>query len=177
MEAQGRFDEAEALLDETLAELRRDGADGAQYAASLHEKARIRWLRGDLVRAESLLREVLRVEERALGRTHPEPLSTLCDLGGTLIDLGKPHEAEPLLRRAMHMAEQRGDRVAVAGNLAQLARAQTAQGFAHARDTARRALHLITTADGEFAPALHREVEAIAAGEAPRTPTRSRPSR
>ncbi|XXT14699.1 tetratricopeptide repeat protein [Sorangium sp. So ce429] len=178
IEAQGRFDEAEALLDEILAELRRDGAaHGAQYAASLYEKAHIRHLRGHHVGAEELLREVLRVQERALGRAHPVPVTTLSELGGKLIDLGKPHEAEPLLRRAMHLAEQNGDRAILAAALAQLARAQAARGFAHARDTARRALHLISTADDEFAPALHRELEAIAAGTVPRTPARSRPSR
>ncbi|WP_437905442.1 tetratricopeptide repeat protein [Sorangium sp. So ce327] len=178
LEAQGRFDEAEALLDEALAELRRDGAAyGAQYAASLYEKARLHRLRGDLVSSEELLREVLRVEERALGRAHPALLSTLSELGGTLIDLGKPHEAEPLLRRATHLAEQRGDRLGLAAELAQLSRAQAARGFAHARDTARRALQVTSTADGELAPVLVREVEAIAAGAMPRTPARSRPSR
>ncbi|WP_437283966.1 tetratricopeptide repeat protein [Sorangium sp. So ce406] len=178
IEAQGRFAEAEALLDETLAELRRDGAaHGAQYAASLYEKARIRRLLGDLVTAESLLREVLRVEERAFGRTHPALLSTLSELGGALIELGKPREAEPLLRRAMHLAEQRGDRAALSAELAQLARAQAARGFAHARDTARRALDVLSTADAELAPALLREVELIASGALPHTPSRSRPSR
>ncbi|KYF75421.1 hypothetical protein BE11_50985 [Sorangium cellulosum] len=178
IEAQGRFGEAEALLDETLAELRRDGAaHGARYAASLYEKARIRRLRGDLVAAEELLREVLRVEERALGRAHPALLLTLSELGATLIDAGKPHEAEPLLRRAMHLAEQRGDQAALAAELAQLARAQAARGFAHARDTARRALHVLSTADRELAPALLRELETIAAGALPYALARSRPNR
>ncbi|WP_437547155.1 tetratricopeptide repeat protein [Sorangium sp. So ce367] len=178
IQAQGRFVEAEALLDKTLAELRRHGAVyGAQYAASLYEMARIRRLRGDLVAAEELLRQVLRVEERALGRAHPALLSTLSELGGTRIELGKPHEAEPLLRRAIRLAEQRGDVAALAAELAQLARAQAAQGFAHARDTARRALHVVSTADRELAPALLRELEAIAAGTLPHTQARSRPSR
>ncbi|MGK3993027.1 tetratricopeptide repeat protein [Sorangium sp. So ce1024] len=176
IEAQGRFAEAEALLDETLAELRRDGAvHGAQFATSLLEKARIRRLRGDLATAEELLRQVLRVEERAFGRAHPALLSTLLELGGTLIELGKPQEAEPLLRRATHLAEQRGDRAALAAVLAQLARAQAARGFAHARDTARRSLQVVSTADRELAPALLREVELIAAGA--QAPARSRPSR
>lgn len=176
IEAQGRFAEAEALLDETLAELRRDGAaHGAQYAASLYEKARIRRLRGDVVTAEELLRQVLRVEERAFGRAHPALLSTLSELGGTLIERGKPQDAEPLLRRAIHLAEQRGDRAALAAELAQLARAQAARGFAHARDTARRALQVVSTADRELAPALLHELETIAAGA--QAPARSRPSR
>ncbi|AUX21524.1 uncharacterized protein SOCEGT47_020100 [Sorangium cellulosum] len=170
IEAQGRFDEAEALLDEVLAERRRDrAADGALYAASLYEKARIRRLRGELGTAEELLREVLRVEERALGRAHPVLLSTLSELGGALIDLGKSREAEPLLRRAAQLAEQKADRSALAASLAQLARAQATRGFVHARDTARRALQVLSTADAELAPALLREVEAIAAGAMRRT--------
>ncbi|WP_437729822.1 tetratricopeptide repeat protein [Sorangium sp. So ce1335] len=175
--AQGRFDEAEALLDEALSELRRDGAtDGERYAASLFEKARICRLRGELARSEELLREVLRVEKNAFGSEHPTLLLTLSALGRTLVDLQKPRDAEPLLRRAAHLAEQMGDQTALAEELGALARAQAAQGFAHARDTARRALRAWEAAGGEPTPALRNELATIAAGALSPSGTSSRRS-
>lgn len=173
--AQGKFDEAEALLDDALSELRRRGVTrGELYTSSLYEKARIRRSRGDLVDALELLREVLRCEEAAFGREHPTLLFTLSELGGTMLDLKRPRDAEPLLRRAVRLAEQTGDRVQLAGDLAQLALAQAAQRFAHAGDTARRALEAFEAAEHEPSPALLRELEAIAA---PRSPSPSRRGR
>lgn len=175
--AQGRLDEADAMLDMGMEELRQLGAaQMPDYAASLYEKAHIRRLRGDLAVAAELLREVLGLEERTLGREHPTLLPTLAELGGALIDLGKAREAEPLLRRAVRVAEQAVDPLGLAGALGELSRAQAAQGFQHARDMAHRALAAWAEAKSEPPPALRRELEAIAAGAAPRPsgPLRSR---
>lgn len=176
--AQGRLDEAEVLLDETLTELQREGiAQGAQYATSLYEKARIRRLRGDLPKAVALFHEVLRLEERVFGREHPTLLLTLRELGTALAALGRSHEAEPLFRRAVRLAEQTGSRLLLAEQFRNLAIAQAAQGFAHARDTARRALQTWNEAGEELPPAFRRQLEAIAAGSAPRSPAPPRRKR
>jgi tetratricopeptide (TPR) repeat protein len=163
--AQGRFPEAEELIDKVLPEMQDDlAARGADYAIALYEKARVRRLQGDVAAATELLQKVLRLQERAYDREHPTLLLTLAELGAALIEMRKPREAEPLLRRAVRLAEKVRDRPALTEALGDLARAQAAQGFAHARDPARRALYMWDAAEVEPPPALRRELEAIAAG-------------
>ena len=174
---QGRLDEAEALLATCLTDLRRNGlVDSRTYAAVLHDEASIHLLRGDLPRAAVLLREVLRRAESSLGRENPILLETLGELSETLIRLDKPAEAEPLLRRAIRLSEQRGDLPARARALAMLAGAQAAQGFPQARDTARQSLEAWKATGSEVPPAQLRDLEAIVAGAlSPRTaPSRRR---
>jgi tetratricopeptide (TPR) repeat protein len=174
--AQGRLDEAEELLDACMGELRQRGAvELPAFATSLYEKGHIRRLRGDFAGAADLLQEVLRIEERTLGREHPTLIPTLAELGGTLTDFGQPREAEPLLRRALRLAEEAGDIPGLAAALGELARAQAAQGFHHARDTARRALGTLVNTESPLSPALRGELEVIAAGATrPSTPSRRR---
>jgi tetratricopeptide (TPR) repeat protein len=172
--AQGRLDEAEALLEESMVELRRlDAADGSEYATMLSEKARVRRQRSDLSGARELLSEALALEERTHGREHPALIPTLMQLAWTRIDLGEPREAEPLLRRAVRLAERTGDRPNLATALGLLARAQAAQGFQHARDAARRALAIWGETQGGAPPALRRELDALAAGASPHPSTPS----
>ncbi len=171
LEAQGRLDEAEALLDVSLAVLReQEISTTPQYATSLYEKARLRRMRGDVVVAADLLREVLRLEERAFGRDHPTLIPTLSELAGALIDLGQPKDAEPLLRRAVRLGEKTRDGVGLATALGDLALVQAAQGFPQARDTARRALDSWSVTGENLRQEMRRELEAIARGAStPRT--------
>lgn len=167
--AQGRIDEAEALLDLRLKELTDGGSSvGRQYAMSLYEKARIQRQRGNLTVAAEFFRKVLTIEEHSLGREHPTLVPILAELGETLIELGQPREAEPLLRRAVRSAEKTHDPVTLAVGLGDLARAQAAQNFSHARDTAHRALAAWDVTGRIPSPALHRELKDIAAGPPPR---------
>lgn len=175
--AQGRLDEAEALLDPTLLRMHQEGAtDSPYYAMALYEKSCIRRMKGDLLGAETSMRKVLWLEEKTRGREHPTIISTLMELSETLILLDKPAEAEPLLRRAVRLSEQAGDGWARARALAMLAGAHAAQGFPHARSTARQSLDAWKATGSEVPPAHLRSLEAIVAGAlSPRTaPSRRR---
>ncbi len=163
--SQGRLDEAEALLDPSLMRMQRDGTtDSPYYAMALYEKSRIRRMKGDLLGAETSMREVLRLEEKTHGRENQTIISTLMELSETLVRLDKPGEAEPLLRRAVRLSEQAGDTWARARALAMLAGAQAAQGFPQARNTARQSLEAWAATGSEVPPAHLRDLEAIAAG-------------
>ena len=163
--SQGRFDEAEALLDPSLMRIKNDSAtDSPYYALALYEKARIRRLSGDLLGAEASMREVLRLEEKTHGRDAPTLISTLMELSDTLVRLNKPGEAEPLLRRAVRLSEQARDVPSRALALSMLAGTQAAQGFQHARNTARQSLEAWKATGHEVPPAHLRDLEAIIAG-------------
>lgn len=163
--AQGRIDESEALLDTCLTDLYSNGhEDSRTYVAVLHDKARTRALKSDLPGAEVLLRQVLPREEAFYGRDNRKLLITLSELSETLIRLHKPKEAEPFLRRAVRLSKQVSDPSARASALALLAAAQAAQGFQHARSTARQSLEAWTATGIEVPPVRLRELEAIAAG-------------
>lgn len=88
------------------------------------------------------------------------------ELSETLIQLDNAGGAEPVLCRALHLAEQVGDVKARARALTMLAGAQAAQGFQHARDTARKSLDAWKATGDEIPPARLRDLEAIIAGVA-----------
>ena len=55
--------------------------------------------------AQSLLRDALAIQERALGREHPDTATTLNNLGNLLIALDDQAGARPLLERALAVRE------------------------------------------------------------------------
>ncbi len=57
--------------------------------------------RGQLDRAEALLRSSLDLRRRALGSEHPETAQSMAALGERLINSGKSAESDPLLREAL----------------------------------------------------------------------------
>ena len=133
-------------------------------AAVLHNKALIHFQRGNLGRAELLLRDVVGRDEILYGREAPRLVQPLSELSETLLRLDRPAEAEPVLRRAVRLSEQAGDATARARALSMLAAAEAAQGFQHARSTARRSLEA-WKATGHEVPLAHlRDLEAIIAG-------------
>ncbi len=165
LSVQGRLDEAEVLIDEVLEALRRVGvAQTPRFVMALYEKARIRSLRGSPEESANLLREVLTVEEDALGKHHPTLVHTLSALGDALVQNHQAREAEPILRRAQRLAEQAGDRVGLAVALGNLAVAQSVRGVSHAADTARNALRAWSDAGSEPARTIAATLELIAAG-------------
>lgn len=160
--AQGRLDEAEAVLDEAMEELRSSPAEEpATRFSMLHQKAQIHHLRGDYKRSAEALINVLREEERTLGKEHPTLVQTLTALGISLIDARQPAVAQPYLRRALRIAERARNDVGLAEVLGSLAAAESMQQLPQAAHTARRALELWSRSGRVPAPAVRAGLVAI----------------
>lgn len=101
--AQSRFDEALVLHQEVL-EAKRN-AFGEETATTLRSRRRIAGIhaeKGDLARAEVELREVLAAQDRILGATHADTLSSHAALARRLFGQGTP----PKQREALTLARQ-----------------------------------------------------------------------
>lgn len=166
--AMGRNGEAEALVDHALASGRRAGrAQEAAHALILHEKARLREMSGDHESSAALFREVLRSEERLLGRNEPALARPLTEYAESLLELDRPREAIPLLRRALSLANQGEGSDLLATTLTALTRAETMQQLPQAADTARRALSAWNAIGKEPEPDVLDSLHVLAAGEPP----------
>lgn len=180
--ALGRADEAEGLVDQALALSRGAGADKeAEHALSLHEKARLRDQAGDGEGAATLFREALHYQERVFGRDEPALALTLTEYAEVLLDLQRPREAMPWLRRALSIADRGEGSSSLATALTGLARAEAMQRLPQAATTARRALSAWSTAGEEPEPAVLENLRLLEAGEqpsayssSPRLPRRAR---
>jgi tetratricopeptide (TPR) repeat protein len=179
--ALGRAGEAEVLVDQALALHRRTGRDqDAEHFLTLHAKALLRGMSGDHESSAALFREVLRNQERLFGRDEPAVAQTLIEYANVLLDLERPREAMPLLRRALSLTNQGDASTLHAMALSHLARAEAMQRLPQAADTARRALSAWNATGQEPEPAIADDLEALAAGGArppstssPRTPRRA----
>lgn len=143
---QGRYVEAEPLFQEARAiEAQAGRTQSLAYIQASQGLARL-WLHhyGRSAEAEVLLREALAAEERAVGRDDPALGELLSDLAGAIVDQGRFAEAEPVLKRALRIAESAGDRLEVGVLLVRLAEVQASLKRQHAADTARRALTELT---------------------------------
>jgi len=176
--AMGRTSEAEALVDEALAVGRRAGRDqDADRVLTLHAKALLRGMSGDHETSAALLRDVLRTEERLFGRDEPALARPLTEYAETLLELDRPREAIPLLRRALSLANQGESSDLLATALTALTRAETMQRLPQAADTARRALSAWKTIGKEPEPDVLDSLHALAAGEPPSPQSSPRASR
>jgi hypothetical protein len=88
-----------------------------------------------------VLRRALAIKEKALGPDHPALCVTLSNLAGNLLTLGMAATAEPLVKRALVIAEHEfGPHDQEVGQiLAQLTGIQAALGDRAVRTTAERA--------------------------------------
>jgi len=95
---EGKYDAAEALLNDLLEVDRRLGrGDAAEAIEALHTLASIAGEgRADSVRAESLYRRVLEIERRVLGETDAVTLATMNNLAAVLTRERKYSQAEEL---------------------------------------------------------------------------------
>ena len=101
-ELQGRFSEARALVERTLAEQEKlVGPDDPGIVASLNELASLCEQMGEYPKAEALYRRALNLQEKATGEDRPDIASTLEKLAGVLQSQYRYGEAELLLRRAL----------------------------------------------------------------------------
>jgi tetratricopeptide (TPR) repeat protein len=105
---QGKWDEAERIYRRSLDACVTDASLGPDHPLTLRLKYNLAALWADseqLDKAEKAFREVLDVL-RKRAPEHRETLVTLNRLGLTLLDAGKPAQAEPLLHKALPLARK-----------------------------------------------------------------------
>lgn len=120
-----RFDEARALLEESVAIRRREpGPARVELVSGLYELGMLLHRRGEIERAEQLLREAVAVGEQ-ISEPSPAKVTSLLVLAEVVgVFDGQPAKAEPLLREALSLARTMyaGDHQQVATCLFELAR-------------------------------------------------------
>ncbi|HET6545135.1 MAG TPA: serine/threonine-protein kinase [Rhodanobacteraceae bacterium] len=91
-----RFDEAEVAFERGAAMLRTlYGGDSTRYGYALNEQAGMLYAKGDLARAETLHREVVRIDLERLGPDHVNTLNSTYNLLGDIEKQGRIAEALP----------------------------------------------------------------------------------
>jgi tetratricopeptide (TPR) repeat protein len=100
---EGKYDAAEALLNDLLATGRGAAGEETQEAIeALHTLASIaNESRGDYARAEVLYRRVLEIERRVLADTDPTTLATMNNLAAVLTREAKYQQAEELYKKVV----------------------------------------------------------------------------
>ncbi len=99
---QDRLDQAEPLLADTLARRRRAlGEDNPSTLLTAEQLARLHARRGRHELARSMHAAVLEARRRVLGEGNERTADSYAQLGRSLLDLGKPAEAEPHLRAGL----------------------------------------------------------------------------
>jgi len=105
---------AEVRFRAALEEAEKWGEADHRLWLSLSNLALMRENQGDLVEAEKLSRRALELREKYLGPEHAELAAVLHNLAGVYIYQARYSEADPLLRRALLIAEHSGDERQVA---------------------------------------------------------------
>ncbi len=145
----GRLEEARATYERSLA-LRETllGMDHPLTATTVLNLSLVASLAGDHTRAREHATRALAIWEAKVGRDHARTGLALAQLGEAELALGNPGVAEPLLRRALAIADTSGtDPIARAEARFGLARTRRAQGDdAEARRLAREALAIYEAA-------------------------------
>jgi CHAT domain-containing protein len=88
------------------------GGPQMAYAASLSNLADVHRAQSDYRRAEPLYRESLEIAEKTFGREHPLTAINQANLGLLYAELGRPRDAEPLLRASCDVMRGWLDRMA-----------------------------------------------------------------
>lgn len=104
---QERFDEAAAILSESLALWRsRYGNRHFEVAVQLHNLAAIQQARGDYSSAEAKLGEAMAIKCGILGESHPEIAAILNNMATVYADTGRHREAGDRYDRAIEIFKQ-----------------------------------------------------------------------
>ncbi len=98
---QGQFAEAASMLEDILAERRRQGAQGKPLAAALRELGRVRSEQGEHARAIALLSEAVVVLQNTGDTALTELADARSDLGEVLLRSDDYTQAIPILRVAL----------------------------------------------------------------------------
>jgi len=127
----GRFDEADAALQEALARLRGSDGDEARGAAGIHTGIALNLIaRGDAAAAEPVARKALAMCEKLLPETDPRFAIALDTLARAHRARGEIDLAEPLLERSLEIRRELFDprSPVLAWSLSLLAEVQVAAG-------------------------------------------------
>lgn len=100
---------AEQAFRSALAEAERLGEQDSRFAETLSNLAVVRRERGDLDQAEKLMRRAVELREKYAGPDTPAVAWALNNLAAILHAGGRDAEADPILRRALLIAETAGD--------------------------------------------------------------------
>lgn len=102
----GRFQEADQLLVEVLAERRATGADDRRTWSTLTAMGRLRTDQGKYAEAEALLEEALAGREKQLGPEDAETIASSQELAYLYQLWGRYDEALPIQRRVLEVCER-----------------------------------------------------------------------
>ncbi|MGB3797185.1 MAG: tetratricopeptide repeat protein [Alteraurantiacibacter sp.] len=98
--------EAEALFEQALGIIKTAlGEAHPDYAATLHELARVRQVMGRSVEAEMIYEQALEINKAALGEAHLGTILTLASLAGCRACIGHIDAARGMFESAMARAE------------------------------------------------------------------------
>jgi hypothetical protein len=151
--AAGRFEEAQAALDEALAADRRHhGPEGRETARSLAERANLDLRRGRAAGALPLIQEALAIDQSRLGPSHPLIADDLHDLGLAYAALNRPEPARRAFAAAVALLERGAGRETprVAYAELELSRLERARGDDAAAESAYRdARRILNKAEAE----------------------------
>ncbi len=156
VEAQGRYEEAEALNREAL-EIDRAtiGERHPSYATHLNNLAGVVQAQGRLEEAVTLFREALEIDRATIGERHPDYATRLNNLALVVEAQGRFEEAEALYREALEIdratiGERHPDYAMRLNNLASVVEAQGR--FEEAEGLYREALEIDRATIGERHP-------------------------
>ena len=145
----GELSAAEEKFRAALLEAEHFGAQDFRLWATLSNLALTRQEQDDFATSEKLYRRVLELRERFLPPESAQIASSLNNLGATLHAAGRDTEADPLLRRALLIAENAHDDIATAATLNTLGLVLMTLGEnARAEPVLRRAIALFEKAGG-----------------------------
>lgn len=103
-----RYDEATVALDDALnSYYNRDMTDSAEISLVLHDRGRLRWLKGQNEEAADNYRKAFELRQRWLGPDHEDTLLTMRHLAFVLKELGESEEAQALFAEAVLLIETR----------------------------------------------------------------------
>ncbi|NEO21534.1 CHAT domain-containing protein, partial [Moorena sp. SIO4A5] len=104
---QGRYQEAEPLLQQTLELTKRLlGEEHPQVALSLNNLALLYLNQGRDQEAEPLFQQALELNKRLLGEEHPQVALSLNNLALVYLNQGRYQEAEPLLQQTLELTKR-----------------------------------------------------------------------
>lgn len=95
----GLYDTAEPLLERSLETRRQQLGEHPDVAASLHQRGKLLYAKGDYAEATSIHRQALELRQRLLGVEHPQTLHSVQELASSLRKARKFEEARKLLER------------------------------------------------------------------------------
>jgi tetratricopeptide (TPR) repeat protein len=102
LESNGQTEKGLDILRATAESFReRYGDDNLRTANAMYHLGGAEWRACNLEAAERLQRRVMEIQHDKLSPDHEYSMESLSSLGWILCDLGKPAEAEPLLREAL----------------------------------------------------------------------------